>query len=126
MGSKEAVDKEQNERDQERQPSVSDSSLRQQAQNQHDSSEQRGNSHNRPIAKAGVSKPVESQQEQTDGIKVVSQPIEREMLLGIRQLWVCVFLHSVEWPNDSSSATAAPRRVDCTRDGPLPFAAAPG
>jgi hypothetical protein len=102
MWNKEAVDKEQNECDQERQPSVSDGALRQQAQNQHDDGEQRGNSHNRPIAKGGISKPVESQQEQADGIEVVSQTIQREMLLGIRQLWVCVFLHGVEWPNEKS------------------------
>ena len=32
----------------------------------------------------------------------------------------------VEPPNDPSSATAAPRRADCNRDGPPPFAAANG
>jgi hypothetical protein len=74
---------------------VSDGALCQEAQNEHDNSEHRSNSHNRPIAEGGISKPVESQQEQADGIKVVSQTIHREMLLRIRQLWVCVFLHGV-------------------------------
>jgi hypothetical protein len=33
---------------------------------------------------------------------------------------------ALESPNDHSSATTATRPADCNRDGPLPFAAAPG
>ena len=62
------MDKEQNKCDLEWQPSVSDGALCQQAQDQYNNREHAGDSDDRPIAKGGVNKPVESQQEQADSI----------------------------------------------------------
>src|SRR5439155_83195 len=76
-----------------------------------------------------------------DGLRVTSVALASQILFAPLRLGVLAIKNetqsrkdaksqsikpaSVAPPNDPSSATAATRRVDCNRDGPPPFAAAP-